>query len=67
MEKYEEKHIIISRNGTKIIETELEGCFIVEPVKHGDNRGYFQETFNINTLKEAGIMLNPVQGNECLH
>lgn len=30
----------------KITETDLEGCFIIEPQIFGDERGYFFETFN---------------------
>lgn len=30
----------------KITETKLEGCFIIEPNKFGDHRGYFFESFN---------------------
>lgn len=25
----------------QVIETKLKGCYIVEPVKFGDSRGYF--------------------------
>lgn len=34
----------------KLIETELQGCFILEPTKYGDNRGYFFESFNARTF-----------------
>lgn len=30
----------------KITETKLKGCFIIEPTKFGDSRGYFFESFN---------------------
>lgn len=64
MEKYTSTNTFVTKNGTKVLNTELVDCYIIEPVVHGDHRGSFQETFNVNTLKEAGIMLNPVQGNE---
>ena len=28
------------------IKTKLRGCFIVEPVAFGDNRGWFMETYS---------------------
>lgn len=37
----------------KATETKLKGCFILEPAKYGDSRGYFFESFNekmFNTL-----------------
>ncbi|MEG1495407.1 MAG: dTDP-4-dehydrorhamnose 3,5-epimerase [Bacilli bacterium] len=47
-----------------IIETKLEDCYIIEPDVHGDNRGYFMETHNVNKLKELGINVTFVQANE---
>lgn len=35
-----------------IIETKLKGCFIFEPNKFGDKRGYFFESFNEKTFNE---------------
>ncbi|MDF2515207.1 MAG: rfbC [Sphingobacterium sp.] len=34
----------------KATETKLQGCFILEPVKYGDSRGYFFESFNERTF-----------------
>ena len=31
----------------KVIETNIEGCYIVEPDVFGDNRGYFAEKDDI--------------------
>jgi dTDP-4-dehydrorhamnose 3,5-epimerase len=39
----------------KIIETALKGVLILEPGKHGDSRGFFQETWRDDVYKEAGI------------
>lgn len=36
------------------IETKLKGCFIIEPKVFNDERGYFMESFNQNTL-DSGI------------
>lgn len=49
----------------KAIKTPLEGCFILEPNVIRDNRGYFVETFNENTFREAaGISAHFVQDNQ---
>lgn len=36
----------------KITETKLKGCFILEPRKFEDERGYFFESFNEKTFNE---------------
>ena len=46
------------------IETEFPGLKIFDPVFHSDNRGYFVETFNDKTFKEAGIDVRFLQDNE---
>lgn len=49
----------------KVIETQLKGCFILEPTKHGDSRGYFFESFNtqvFNSLTGANTVF--VQDNQ---
>jgi len=47
-----------------IIDTPIEGLKIIEPRVFGDDRGYFFESYNFNTLKEAGITANFVQDNQ---
>ncbi|MFD2743017.1 MULTISPECIES: dTDP-4-dehydrorhamnose 3,5-epimerase [Sphingobacterium] len=37
----------------KATETKLKGCFILEPKKFGDSRGYFFESFNEQTFNEV--------------
>lgn len=46
-----------------VITTALSGVLIIEPVVHGDNRGFFIETFSAQRYKEAGIPLEFVQDN----
>ncbi len=46
------------------IETDFPGLKIFEPKTFGDHRGYFLESFNENTFKEAGISTHFVQDNE---
>jgi dTDP-4-dehydrorhamnose 3,5-epimerase len=48
----------------KIIETGFKGLLIVKPVIYTDSRGYFFESFNQASFKEAGISFSPVQDNE---
>ena len=36
----------------KIVRSEIEGVFTVEPTVFGDERGYFMETYNENDFKE---------------
>jgi dTDP-4-dehydrorhamnose 3,5-epimerase len=46
-------------------ETKLKGCFILEPSKFGDSRGYFFESFNTKTFnKLVGTEVNFVQDNQ---
>ncbi|TKD65103.1 dTDP-4-dehydrorhamnose 3,5-epimerase [Flavobacterium sp. ASW18X] len=48
----------------KITETELKGCFIIEPSVFEDERGCFYEAFNKKKLEEAlGYQVNFVQDN----
>ncbi|WP_286777308.1 dTDP-4-dehydrorhamnose 3,5-epimerase [Sphingobacterium sp. UBA2074] len=39
----------------KVTETKLKGCFILEPAKYGDSRGYFMESFNEKTFNELTV------------
>ncbi len=42
----------------------IEGLCIIEPMVHGDDRGYFMETYNQNDMTEAGINCTFVQDNQ---
>ena len=46
------------------IKTALEGVLIFEPRVFGDERGYFLESYNENTFREAGINARFVQDNQ---
>lgn len=49
----------------KVTETKLKGCFIVEPQKFEDSRGYFFESFNAARFNElTGTQTNFVQDNQ---
>lgn len=40
------------------------GLTVIEPAVHGDNRGYFMETYNKKDMNEAGLDMNFVQDNQ---
>lgn len=42
----------------------IEDLCIITPTVHGDERGYFTETYNANDLKEAGLTMTFVQDNQ---
>ncbi len=42
----------------------IEGLYIIEPAVHGDERGYFMETYNKRDMEEAGLNMNFVQDNQ---
>ena len=37
------------------IETSIEGVYVIELKKYGDNRGYFMETYKKSDFDEAGL------------
>ena len=48
----------------KRIDTSLPGVCIVEPVVHGDHRGYFMETYSTKAFADIGIDAQFVQDNQ---
>ncbi|MDY6368129.1 MAG: dTDP-4-dehydrorhamnose 3,5-epimerase [Clostridia bacterium] len=50
----------------KVEETPIKGLYVIEPKVHGDERGYFTETYNMNDLKEFGIDTVFVQDNQSM-
>ncbi|MNO39354.1 dTDP-4-dehydrorhamnose 3,5-epimerase [compost metagenome] len=50
----------------KIVPMELEGLYLIEPVVHGDRRGYFMESYNEAVLRQHGIHARFVQDNQSL-
>ncbi len=49
----------------KIIKTDLKDCYIIEPAKFGDKRGYFSPYFIQNEFSELGFK-NVVQTNRSM-
>jgi dTDP-4-dehydrorhamnose 3,5-epimerase len=46
------------------LETELEGLVLLEPTIHGDERGFFVETFRREWLADVGVDVDLVQHNQ---
>ena len=44
----------------------IEGLCVITPAVHGDNRGYFMETYSQRDLEEQGIHINFVQDNQSM-
>jgi dTDP-4-dehydrorhamnose 3,5-epimerase len=49
-----------------VIERSIPDVKLIVPLKHGDHRGFFAETYNKAALAEAGIELDFVQDNHSL-
>jgi dTDP-4-dehydrorhamnose 3,5-epimerase len=49
----------------KVTETHLKGCFIIEPIVFGDERGYFFESFHKEKFQQlTNIEVDFLQDNE---
>ena len=44
----------------------IEGLCVITPAVHGDNRGYFMETYSLRDMKEAGLDITFVQDNQSM-
>lgn len=44
----------------------IEGLCVITPAVHGDNRGYFMETYSQRDMAEAGINIVFVQDNQSM-
>jgi dTDP-4-dehydrorhamnose 3,5-epimerase len=44
----------------------IEGLCVISPAVHGDQRGYFMETYNERDMKENGIDITFVQDNQSM-
>lgn len=50
----------------KVIDLKLDGASIIEPIVHGDNRGFFMESYNEQVFKQNGIYHHFIQDNHSL-
>lgn len=48
----------------ELIETGFKDLLVIKPIVYSDKRGYFFESFNQDTYRNAGINFSPVQDNE---
>lgn len=48
----------------KVTESFIKGLYVIEPTVHGDERGYFVETYNQQNMHEAGLDMEFVQDNQ---
>lgn len=44
----------------------LKGASLLEPVVHGDNRGFFMESYNEEIMHKLGVNYNFIQDNQSL-
>jgi dTDP-4-dehydrorhamnose 3,5-epimerase len=47
----------------KVAKCHLQGVLVIEPVRHGDDRGFFLETFEEARYREHGVAESFVQDN----
>ncbi len=47
----------------KVVTTELPGVLVIEPRRHGDQRGFFAETWHQERYHEAGLRRSFLQDN----
>lgn len=54
---------LASLPAVQVSKTSLDGPLLIEPVVHGDERGFFLESFRSDRLADAGLTMNLVQDN----
>ena len=50
----------------KVTACGIDGMFVIEPQVHGDDRGYFMETYNQRDMAEVGLNMIFVQDNQSM-
>lgn len=50
----------------KVTKAPIEGLYVIEPAVHGDERGYFMETYSKRDMLEASLDLDFVQDNQSM-
>ena len=50
----------------KVTKCDIEGLCVIVRTVHGDERGYFMESFYLNDMKEAGLDMVFVQDNQSM-
>ena len=54
------------RQKLQIRGTNIPEVLIISPQKHGDDRGFFSETYNSSTMQKIGVDISFVQDNQSL-
>lgn len=50
----------------QVTKAPIEGLYVIEPTVHGDERGYFMETYNQKDMEQAGLNMVFVQDNQSM-
>lgn len=50
----------------QVTKAPIEGLYVIEPTVHGDERGYFMETYNQQDMQDAGLNMVFVQDNQSM-
>ena len=50
----------------KVTPCKIDGLYVIEPEIHGDERGYFMETYNFRDLQNEGLTMRFVQDNQSM-
>lgn len=50
----------------QVLDTALPEVKLIQPVRHGDSRGYFSEVYRQDVLRKAGIDIGFVQDNQSM-
>ena len=50
----------------QVTKAPIEGLYVIEPTVHGDERGYFMETYNQRDMQAAGLNMVFVQDNQSM-
>lgn len=50
----------------KLTPLKLQGSYLLEPVVHGDHRGFFMESYNDAVMQKIGLNFNFIQDNQSL-
>ena len=50
----------------RVTQCPIAGLYVIEPTVHGDDRGYFVETYNQRDMEEQGLTMRFVQDNQSM-
>ncbi|MGF6353634.1 dTDP-4-dehydrorhamnose 3,5-epimerase [Paenibacillus sp. 4624] len=50
----------------KVTSSKLQGAILLEPVVHGDHRGFFLESYNRDSMGQSGVKHHFIQDNQSL-